>query len=228
MRDIATGLETLRGRIAAAAKAAGRAPDSIRLVAVSKTRPDTDVAAAADAGQQDFGENYLQEALPKIDALRGRGLIWHFIGPVQSNKTRDIAAHFDWVHSVDRGKIARRLSAQRPEALLPLNVCLQINIDAEPAKAGVAPAEAAQLALEIDALPRLRLRGLMAIPAPVSEPEAQRRPFAALRRLRDELNASGLALDTLSMGMSGDLEAAIAEGATVVRVGTAIFGERET
>lgn len=227
MRDIATNLKNLRTRIAAAAEAAGRAPDSIRLVAVSKTRPAADIAAAAESGQRDFGENYLQEALSKIDALRGRDLVWHFIGPVQSNKTRDIAAHFDWVHSVDRGKIARRLSEQRPDALPPLNVCLQVNIDAENSKAGVPPEEAAELAFEIDALPRLRLRGLMAIPAPVSDTKAQRRPFAALRALRDELNASGLAMEDLSMGMSDDLEVAIAEGATIVRVGTAIFGVRE-
>lgn len=228
MSDIAAGLENLRARIATAAAAAGRAADAIRLVAVSKTRPEADIAAAAAAGQRDFGENYLQEALPKIAALRDLRLVWHFIGPIQANKTRDVAAHFDWVHSVDRFKIARRLSEQRPDAAGPLNVCLQVNIDAESTKAGVAPAEAANLALEIAALPRLRLRGLMAIPAPAAEMEMQRRPFAALRRLRDELNASGLALDTLSMGMTGDLEAAIAEGATIVRVGTAIFGRRET
>lgn len=228
MSDIAAGLENLRARIATAAAAAGRAADAIRLVAVSKTRPEADIAAAAAAGQRDFGENYLQEALPKIAALRDLRLVWHFIGPIQANKTRDVAAHFDWVHSVDRFKIARRLSEQRPDAAGPLNVCLQVNIDAESTKAGVAPAEAANLALEIAALPRLRLRGLMAIPVPAAGMEMQRRPFAALRRLRDELNASGLALDTLSMGMTGDLEAAIAEGATVVRVGTAIFGRRET
>lgn len=226
MSDIATNLERVRARIAAAATAAGRRPESVCLVAVSKTRPTADVAAAADAGQRDFGENYLQEALPKIDALRGRGLRWHYIGPIQSNKTRDIAAHFDWVHSVDRLKIARRLSDRRPDDLGPLDVCVQVNLDAEASKAGAAPAETAALARAVAALPRLRLRGLMAIPAPASDPAAQRKPFAALRRLRDELNASGLDLDTLSMGMTGDLEAAVAEGATIVRVGTAIFGAR--
>lgn len=227
MNDIATGLEDVRARIAAAAAAAGRAPETIRLVAVSKTRPETDIAAAADAGQREFGENHLQEALPKIAALRDRALVWHFIGPIQSNKTRDIAAHFDWVHSVDRLKIARRLSRQRPASAGPLNICLQVNIDMEATKSGVPPGEATALALEIAALPRLRLRGLMAIPAPTSNPAAQRRPFAALRELRDELTASGLTLDTLSMGMTDDLEAAITEGATVVRVGTAIFGARK-
>lgn len=227
MNDIATSLENVRARIAAAAAASGRPPESIRLVAVSKTRPETDIAAAAAAGQRDFGENHLQEALPKIAALRDRALVWHFIGPIQSNKTRDIAAHFDWVHSVDRLKIARRLSRQRPAAAGPLNICLQVNIDMEATKSGAPPDEATGLALEIAALPRLRLRGLMAIPAPATEMEMQRRPFAALRRLRDELNASGLDLDTLSMGMSDDLEAAIAEDATIVRVGTAIFGKRE-
>lgn len=221
--SLAGNLERVRARIAAAAEAAGREPDSVRLVAVSKTRPPGDVAAAAAAGQRDFGENYLQEALPKIDALRGRKLLWHYIGPIQSNKTRDIAARFDWVHSLDRLKIARRLSDRRPDALAPLNVCLQVNVDGEATKSGVTPGEAAALAREIATLPRLRLRGLMAIPAPRPNPAAQREPFAALRRLYDDLNASGLALDTLSMGMTDDLEAAIAEGATIVRVGTAIF-----
>lgn len=233
MSGIAGNLECVRARLANAVVAAGRKPESVRLVAVSKTRPPEDVAAAVVVGQRDFGENYLQEALPKISALeKGRSSsatppIWHFIGPIQSNKTRDIAAHFDWVHSVDRPKIARRLSTQRPEALGPLNVCLQVNIDGEASKSGAPPESVADLAREISALPRLRLRGLMAIPAPAADRAAQRRPFAALRRLRDELNATGLSLDTLSMGMSGDLEAAIAEGATIVRVGTAIFGARK-
>lgn len=222
----ADNLERVRTRIIEAAHAAGRPPDGIRLVAVSKTRPADDIAAAAEAGQRDFGENYLQEALPKIEALRGRDLTWHFIGPIQSNKTRDIAAAFDWVHSVDRFKIARRLSDQRPDDLPPLEVCLQVNIDDQASKSGVAPADAAALARAVAELPHLRLRGLMAIPAPSDDPEAQRAPFAALRRLRDELNAAGLSLDTLSMGMTGDLEAAVAEGATIVRVGTAVFGER--
>ncbi|MES1943401.1 alanine racemase domain-containing protein [Salinisphaera sp. PC39] len=222
----ADNLERVRTRIIEAAHAAGRPPDGIRLVAVSKTRPADDIAAAAEAGQRDFGENYLQEALPKIEALRGRDLTWHFIGPIQSNKTRDIAAAFDWVHSVDRFKIARRLSDQRPDDLPPLEVCLQVNIDDQASKSGVAPADALELARAVAGFPRLRLRGLMAIPAPSEDPAAQRAPFAALRRLRDELNAAGLSLDTLSMGMTGDLEAAVAEGATIVRVGTAVFGER--
>jgi len=228
MNRPADNLVRVRARIAEAARTAGRPPDGIRLVAVSKTRPPDDIAAAADAGQRDFGENYLQEALPKIETLRGGGLTWHFIGPIQSNKTRDIAAAFDWVHSVDRFKIARRLSDQRPDDLPPLDICLQVNIDDQPSKSGVAPAETLELAQAVAALPRLRLRGLMAIPAPGDDPEAQRAPFAALRRLRDELNAAGLCLDTLSMGMTGDLEAAVAEGATIVRVGTAVFGARDS
>jgi len=186
------------------------------------------VREAYDAGLRDFGENYVQEALAKIAALaplRGE-IAWHLIGPLQSNKTREVAANFDWVHSVDRLKLAQRLSEQRPAHLPPLQVCLQVNISGEASKSGVAPGEAAALAHAVAALPRLRLRGLMAIPEPAGDFEAQRAPHRALRELMNALQAQGLALDTLSMGMSADLEAAVAEGATWVRVGTAIFGAR--
>jgi len=195
---------------------------------VSKTCPAAAVREAYDAGLRDFGENYVQEALAKIAALaplRGE-IAWHLIGPLQSNKTREVAANFDWVHSVDRLKLAQRLSEQRPAHLPPLQVCLQVNISGEASKSGVAPGEAAALAHAVAALPRLRLRGLMAIPEPAGDFEAQRAPHRALRELMNALQAQGLALDTLSMGMSADLEAAVAEGATWVRVGTAIFGAR--
>jgi hypothetical protein len=224
--DVATALARVRERIAAAARAANRDPASITLVAVSKTKPATRVAEALDAGQRDFGENYLQDALAKIETLAAREPLWHFIGDIQSNKTRDIASNFAWAHAVDRFKIARRLSDQRPDGLPPLNVCIQVNIDGEASKSGIAPEAAAELADRIAALGNVTLRGLMAIPAPADDTDAQRRPFAALRELMDQLNANGHALETLSMGMSADLEAAIAEGATHVRVGTAIFGAR--
>lgn len=227
MQEIPHNLERVRARIAAAASDAGRPADAVRLVAVSKTRGPEAIATAHAAGQTDFGENYLQEALTKIEALSGNdGLVWHFIGPIQSNKTRAIAENFDWVHSVDRLKIARRLSAQRPEGLAPLQLCLQVNVDDQASKSGVSPDAAAELAAAVAELPNLRLRGLMAIPAPADDPADQQRPFAALRRLLASIDAGGCALDTLSMGMTGDLEAAIAEGATLVRVGTAIFGLR--
>jgi pyridoxal phosphate enzyme (YggS family) len=186
------------------------------------------VREAHAAGQCDFGENYVQEALAKIDELGDirAGLRWHLIGPLQSNKTREVAARFDWVHSVDREKLAQRLSAQRPEGLAPLQVCLQVNISGEQSKSGVAPGELPALARAVAALPRLKLRGLMAIPEPAGDLESQRAPHRALRVLFDALNADGFGLDTLSIGMSADLEAAIAEGATCVRIGTAIFGER--
>lgn len=216
----------MRRRIAAAADAAGRKPEEVQLLAVSKTVPVEALRAALDAGQDCFGESYLSEALDKIAALEGRGCAWHFIGPVQSNKTRRIAEHFDWVHSVDRLKIAERLSAQRPDRLPPLNVCLEVNISGEASKAGLRPADVRETAEAVVRLPRLRLRGLMAIPAPSRDPARQRAAFAELRRIFDSLNDRGLGLDTLSMGMSDDLEAAIAEGATIVRVGTAIFGAR--
>ena len=213
-------------RIARAAEAAGRNAAEVRLLAVSKTWPADSVREAAAAGQRAFGENYVQEGAEKVDALAALGLEWHFIGPLQSNKTRLVANRFAWVHSIDRLKIAERLSAQRDVHLPPLAVCIQVNVSGEASKSGVAPDELPALAHAVAALPRLRLRGLMAIPEPTSDVALQRARFAALRALRDRLNAEGLALDTLSMGMSDDLEAAIAEGSTMVRVGTAIFGSR--
>ncbi|WP_298597488.1 YggS family pyridoxal phosphate-dependent enzyme [Zoogloea sp.] len=213
-------------RIARAAEAAGRNAAEVRLLAVSKTWPADRVREAAAAGQRAFGENYVQEGAEKVDALAALGLEWHFIGPLQSNKTRLVANRFAWVHSIDRLKIAERLSAQRDVHLPPLEVCIQVNVSGEASKSGVAPAELPALAHAVAGLPRLRLRGLMAIPEPTSDVAVQRARFAALRELRDRLNAGGLALDTLSMGMSDDLEAAIAEGSTMVRVGTAIFGSR--
>lgn len=224
--DVAHALARVRERIARAAEAAGRDPETITLVAVSKTKPAAQIAAALDAGQRDFGENYLQEALAKIEELGGRDPLWHFIGSIQSNKSRDVATRFDWAHAVDRFKVARRLSDQRPEGMAPLNVCIQVNIDGEHSKAGVAPDAVHELAAQTVELRNVRLRGLMTIPAPADGFEAQRRPFAALRALQEQLNDNGFALDTLSMGMSADLEAAIAEGATHVRVGSAIFGAR--
>ena len=213
-------------RIAGAAEAAGRDAAEVRLLAVSKTWPADSVREAAAAGQCAFGENYVQEGAEKVDALAGLGLEWHFIGPLQSNKTRLVANRFVWVHSIDRLKIAERLSAQRDAHLPPLEVCIQVNVSGEASKSGVAPGELPELAHAVAGLPRLRLRGLMAIPEPTSDVALQRARFATLRQLRDQLNADGLALDTLSMGMSDDLEAAIAEGSTMVRVGTAIFGSR--
>lgn len=198
----------------------------MRLLAVSKTWPAERVRDAAAAGQQAFGENYVQEGVVKVEALAGLGLEWHFIGPLQSNKTRLVANSFAWVHSIDRLKIAERLSEQRDVHLPPLEVCIQVNVSGEESKSGVAPDDLPDLARAVAALPRLRLRGLMAIPEPTSDVALQRARFACLRQLRDQLNAGGLQLDTLSMGMSDDLEAAIAEGATMVRVGTAIFGGR--
>ncbi|CAB3749473.1 YggS family pyridoxal phosphate-dependent enzyme [Paraburkholderia solisilvae] len=229
MPDLIHNLEAVRQRIALAAQVAGRDPRAVTLLAVSKTFPAEDVRAAHAAGQHAFGENYLQEALTKLDALADlRGSIeWHFIGPLQSNKTRPVAERFDWVHSVDRLKIAQRLAEQRPAGLPPLNVCVQVNVSGEASKSGVAPGEAAQVARAVAALPTLRLRGLMAIPEPIGSIEAQRAPHRVLRELFEQLRADGLALDTLSMGMSGDLEAAVLEGATMVRIGTAIFGARE-
>jgi len=229
MASLAHSLAAVKARIAEAARAAQRSPDSIRLLAVSKTFPADDVRAAFAAGQRAFGENYVQEALAKLEALADlRAQIeWHFIGPLQSNKTRPVAEHFDWVHSVDRLKIAQRLSEQRPDAMPPLNVCLQVNVSGEASKSGIAPEAASELAREIAALPKLRLRGLMAIPEPAADRAAQREPHRTLRELYETLRAQGIELDTLSMGMSSDLEAAIVEGATIVRIGTAIFGKRD-
>lgn len=224
MSTIADNLSTLAARISAAVEAAGRAPSDIRLLAVSKTKPAAAVREAFAAGVHDFGENYLQEALNKQGELTDLPLTWHFIGPIQSNKTRAIAEHFDWVHSVDRLKIAQRLSEQRPEGLEPLNICLQVNVSGEASKSGCTPEELPALASAIAALPRLRLRGLMAIPEPTDDRAAQEAAFARVRQLQDSL---GLSLDTLSMGMSHDLEAAITQGATWVRIGTALFGARD-
>lgn len=227
MTTIAVKLQAVRERIAAAALACARDPASVHLLAVSKTWPAASVLAAAACGQRAFGESYVQEGIDKIAELATMpGIEWHFIGPLQSNKTRPVAENFAWVHSIDRLKIAERLSAQRPQGLPPLSVCIQVNVSGEASKSGVAPAEAAELAHRVAALPRLRLRGLMAIPAPADDFAAQRAPFRELRELFERLRGEGLPLDTLSMGMSDDLEAAIAEGSTLVRVGTAIFGQR--
>jgi pyridoxal phosphate enzyme (YggS family) len=212
--------------LAETAESAGRDPSSVKLLAVSKTKPVGMVLEAAAAGQRDFGENFVQEGVEKIAATAGRGLVWHFIGHLQSNKTRLVAEHFDWVHTVDRLKTARRLSEQRPEARAELNVCIQVNIDGEPGKSGADEAELPGLVRAVAALPRLRLRGLMCLPAIRDGFEAQREPFARMRRLAEDLSAAGIALDTLSMGMSDDFRAAIFEGSTIVRIGTAIFGER--
>jgi PLP dependent protein len=227
MKGIVDNIYAVRAQIARAAHLCGRAPQSVQLLAVSKTRPADELRLAFAAGQQAFGENYLQEALDKIGILQDLAIEWHFIGPIQSNKTRPIAEHFHWVHSVDRAKIARRLSEQRPDSLPPLNVCLQVNISAESSKAGCLPGDTAALAHEVARLPNLRLRGLMAIPAASSDPQIQRRAFADMRELLHNLRTDHPHLDTLSMGMSGDLEAAIAEGASIVRIGTAIFGPRQ-
>jgi PLP dependent protein len=226
MSSIATNLQAVRARIARAAQASKRDSGGISLVAVSKTFPAEYIAQAHAAGQVAFGENYAQEAVEKITKLARLPLAWHFIGPIQSNKTGPIAVHFQWVHSVERGRIAERLNSARPEGLPPLNVCIQVNVSGEATKSGVAPGGEAELAGIISRLPRLKLRGLMAIPEPTADIALQRRRFALLRELKDGLVARGHALDTLSMGMSDDFEAAIAEGATIVRIGTAIFGPR--
>jgi PLP dependent protein len=226
MATISGALQAVRTRIDDAAHNAGRDPAQVRLLAVSKTFPAAAVHEAWQAGQRAFGESYVQEALEKIAELRELPAEWHFIGPIQSNKTRLIAENFAWVHGVDRLKIAERLSAQRPADLPDLQVCLQVNVSGEASKSGIAPAETAALAAAVSCLPRLKLRGLMAIPEPTDDVALQRRRFAELRRLLGLLNSQGHTLDTLSMGMSDDLEAAVAEGATIVRVGSAIFGAR--
>jgi len=213
--------------LALAAADAGRADDRIRLVAVSKKKPAEAILEAYSAGQRDFGENFVQEALDKITAVGRDDVVWHFIGHLQANKTRAVAERFQWVHTIDRLKIARRLSEQRPHYAGDLNVCIEVNIDAEDNKSGLAPTEVAELALAVASLPRLRLRGLMCLPAVRENFAEQRQPFARLRALMESLNHSGLQLDTLSMGMTADYAAAIREGATIVRVGTAIFGARQ-
>jgi len=220
-------LAAVHARIAAAARIAGRDPGAVRLLAVSKQQPVAAVAAAADAGHREFGESYAGEGVAKVAAMRGRDLVWHFIGRLQGNKTREVAEHFQWVHTVDRARIATRLDAQRPHFAGPLDVLLQVKLAEEPGKGGVEPGELPGLADAVRRLPRLRLRGLMCIPPPAPDEAAQRAPFRRLRELLEELNRSGHSLDTLSMGMSDDLEAAVLEGATIVRIGTAVFGPRD-
>ena len=224
MNAISENLAQVRHRLHKAEQLAGRPEGSAHLIAVGKTWPAAVLAEAYQDGQREFGENYVQEALAKQDELQGYEIVWHFIGPIQSNKTRPLAERFDWVHTVDRLKIAQRLSEQRPAHLAPLNVCIQVNVSDEPSKAGVRLEELAALAEAVTQLPRLRLRGLMAIPAPSANLDAQRLSFRMLREALEGLGIAGM--DTLSMGMSGDLESAVMEGATLVRVGSAIFGER--
>jgi hypothetical protein len=219
-------LRKIRDLLAKSAVAAGRDAESIRLLAVSKKQPVSSVIEAAAAGQRDFAENFVQEGLEKIAGAGRDDLCWHFIGHLQSNKTQAVADHFDWVHTVDRFKIAERLSNQRPKQLRDLNICLQVNIDGEPGKSGVAVIEVIALARKMAALPKIRLRGLMCLPKMRSDVDAQREPFARLRELSDTLRTDGIAVDTLSMGMSGDFQAAILEGSTIVRIGTAVFGPR--
>jgi pyridoxal phosphate enzyme (YggS family) len=227
MTTIPANLQAVKARIARACEAAGRPATDVALLAVTKTWPVAPLRSAYDAGQRAFGESYVQEALPKLAALAGLGIEWHFIGPLQSNKTRHVAENFAWVHSVERLKIAERLAARRPAGLPPLDVCVEVNVSGEESKSGCLPAEVPGLCRAVVVLPNLRLRGLMAIPEPTEDMALARRRFAAVRMLKEELVAAGLPLDTLSMGMSHDLEAAIMEGATIVRVGTAIFGERQ-
>ena len=230
MSLISNNLQVVRSDLAIAAQKAGRDPQQICLLAVSKTFPLEAVVEAVNAGQRSFGENYLQEAIDKIHAVRTLlpeiALDWHFIGPIQSNKTRQIAENFTWVHSVDREKIAQRLSDQRPSTLPPLNICLQVNISREASKSGILPEDTVALAKGIGKLSRLRLRGLMAVPEASEDPLEQRRAFQQLGELKQQIEAQGIAVDTLSMGMSGDMDSAIAEGSTIVRIGSAIFGKR--
>ena len=226
MISIADNVKSVSLRIQNATKSAGRRTEDVCLLAVSKTHPAEAIRAASLSGLHHFGENYLQEALDKIAVLQDLPLCWHFIGPLQSNKTRAVAEHFQWVHTVDRLKIARRLSEQRPAGLPPLNLCLQVNIDAEDSKSGIAPEEVTALAAEVAHLPNLRLRGLMCIPDPDRGEAHLRQCFQQLRHIKEQLSNNYPSVDTLSMGMSHDLEIAIAEGATIVRVGTALFGAR--
>ena len=219
-------LANVRARIEFAATQAGREPANVRLLAVSKQQSPDAIRALAAAGQTEFGENYVQEAIPKIEQLRDTTAVWHYVGQLQANKTRLVAEHFDWVHTVDRERIARRLSEQRSHYAKPLEVLLQVRLDEVPGKGGAAPEELDQLAEIVAELPRLRLRGLMCLPEPDDDPLRQRAPFRRLRELLEALNARGYGLDCLSMGMSADLEAAVHEGATIVRVGTALFGPR--
>jgi pyridoxal phosphate enzyme (YggS family) len=226
MNQIPERLKRVIARIEAAAEACGRRPEEIGLLAVSKTKPASDVLAAYRAGQRAFGENYLQDALPKIQTLLDTDIEWHFIGRIQSNKTAEISRHFQWVHGLDRLKHAKRLGIQRPEHLPPLQACIQVNLSGEASKGGVEPQNLAEFATAVAQIPRLRLRGLMTMPDPKAPQTTQRAAFASLRRLLGELRADGLEIDTLSMGMSADMEAAIAEGSTMVRIGTDIFGRR--
>lgn len=228
MGAIASAMQDVRARIAEACRQADRPPADVTLLAVSKTFPAAAIREAHAAGQRGFGESYLQEALAKMAELSDLDIEWHFIGPIQANKTRPIAEHFHWAHGVDRLRIAQRLSAQRPAGLPPLRVCVQVNVSGEASKQGVAPEEALELAAAVAALPGLNLRGFMAIPAPEASAEGQRAQFRILADLLGAARARGMALDTLSMGMSDDMEAAIQEGATILRIGTAIFGRRRT
>ncbi len=227
MIRVTENLRIVRDLLAKATVDAGRAPEDVHLLAVSKKQPPEAVIEAADAGQRDFGENFVQEGLAKIEAVGRDDLVWHFIGHLQTNKTRAVAEHFDWVHTIDRLKVAERLGRQRPDHLADLNVCLQINIDDEAGKAGIAPDDALDLAKAVAAVPRLSMRGLMCLPAIRHTADEQHQPFAELRELLNQLNDQGLAMDTLSMGMSGDFAPAIAEGSTMVRIGTAVFGPRD-
>lgn len=226
MRNIATSLESLKHQIDQAERRYGRESGAVTVLAVSKSRPIRDIITAAEHGQRDFGENYVQEAIPKTASLKHHDLVWHFIGPVQSNKTSTIAEYFDWVHSIDRIKIIKRLNDARPHHLAPINLCIQINISNEPNKAGISPDELEQLLSECVNFPRIHIRGLMALPEPCDDFELQRIKFREIKKLLEKINMNGGQYDTLSMGTSNDFEAAIAEGSTIVRIGTAIFGAR--
>ena len=226
MIRVTENLRKIRDLLAKSAVEAQRDPGTVKLLAVSKKQPLARILEAAHAGQRDFGENFVQEGLEKIEMTASHDLVWHFIGHLQSNKTRVVAEHFDWVHTIDKLKTAERLSRQRPPELAPLNICLQVNIDNETAKSGINPAALPELALAAQELPQLRLRGLMSLPAIRAGVDEQRKPFRKLRELAESLSANNVDFDTLSMGMSDDFEAAIAEGATIVRIGTAVFGPR--